>query len=234
MFGQNPIRNKDTGDGTTLRVQDIFPTVQGEGPLAGTPAVFVRLAGCNLRCFFCDTDFESNYDNVIDYERVAQIVANCCHRLVVLTGGEPLLQNVVPLIARLQRNGHKIQIETAGTVWPQGLEDYYTDIVVSPKTPKVHKTVAAKAAAWKYIITSKEECSEADGLPIYSTQAQGKRTYLCRPPDSVLLSSPDRVFLQPCDFGDVRTQYAQQACIEIALRFGYRISLQLHKILRVP
>jgi len=59
MFGTNPLSKPIESDGLYLEVQDIFSTIQGEGPFAGKPAVFLRLAGCNLRCFFCDTDFES-------------------------------------------------------------------------------------------------------------------------------------------------------------------------------
>ena len=59
MFGKNPIRPPEKGDGSILFVQEIFPTLQGEGPLAGVPAVFLRLGGCNLACSFCDTEFES-------------------------------------------------------------------------------------------------------------------------------------------------------------------------------
>ena len=59
MHGTNPIRPPVTGDGAMLEVQHIFPTLQGEGPYAGVPAVFIRLGGCNLACTFCDTEFES-------------------------------------------------------------------------------------------------------------------------------------------------------------------------------
>lgn len=59
MFGTNPKRRPLKGDGNILQVQEIFPTVQGEGPHTGVPSVFIRLGGCNLACHFCDTEFES-------------------------------------------------------------------------------------------------------------------------------------------------------------------------------
>ncbi|CAN0594227.1 unnamed protein product, partial [Ectocarpus sp. 12 AP-2014] len=59
MFGDNPIRPPEKGDGLHLMVKQIFKTLQGEGPHVGTPSIFVRLGGCNLACDFCDTEFEN-------------------------------------------------------------------------------------------------------------------------------------------------------------------------------
>lgn len=58
MFGNNPIRKQVLRDDGALYISGIFATIQGEGPLTGTPAIFIRLSGCNLQCGFCDTDFE--------------------------------------------------------------------------------------------------------------------------------------------------------------------------------
>ena len=63
MFGKNKILKPEIHDGNNLDVQEIFPTLQGEGPYAGWPAVFIRLGGCNLACDFCDTEFET-YQNI--------------------------------------------------------------------------------------------------------------------------------------------------------------------------
>ena len=60
MFGTNPSRKQVLDDGQELWVQEVFYTLQGEGPFSGQPALFIRLAGCNLRCFWCDTEFESS------------------------------------------------------------------------------------------------------------------------------------------------------------------------------
>ena len=60
MFGRNPTRGQVFDDGTSLTLQGLpWATIQGEGPYAGSPATFIRLWGCNLKCYFCDTDFES-------------------------------------------------------------------------------------------------------------------------------------------------------------------------------
>ena len=72
MFGKNPIRKAEKGDGSVLQIQEIFPTVQGEGPHTGVPSVFVRLGGCNLACSFCDTEFE-NFENWSVDDIVAEV-----------------------------------------------------------------------------------------------------------------------------------------------------------------
>lgn len=100
-------------DEVTLRVNEIFYSLQGEGFHTGTPAVFVRLAGCNLRCDFCDTDFDS-YE-VMTVEQVVEVVRQYPTNVVILTGGEPSLQNIGPLVDALHESGRRVHIETNGT-----------------------------------------------------------------------------------------------------------------------
>ena len=101
-----------------MRLAEIFHSIQGEGGLAGTPSVFIRTSGCNLRCWFCDTPYTSwtPEGDQHEWQRVlADVLAiDCPH--VVLTGGEPLLQPaVVPLTQALQAAGRHVTLETAGT-----------------------------------------------------------------------------------------------------------------------
>lgn len=103
-----------------MRIAEIFSSRQGEGRLTGTPSVFVRASGCNLRCWFCDTPYTSwepeGEDLELD-EIVAQ-VARHATRHVVLSGGEPMLfAELVPLAARLKAAGQHLTIETAGTLY---------------------------------------------------------------------------------------------------------------------
>ena len=103
-----------------MRIAELYSSIQGEGQFAGTPSVFVRTTGCNLRCWFCDTPFTSwkpegphvAIDDLIRQVQAFEI------KHVVLTGGEPLLQpDSVLLCEQLLTAGHFVTIETAGTVF---------------------------------------------------------------------------------------------------------------------
>lgn len=271
MFGTNPIRKQRLGDGKSLEIQTVFPTIQGEGPYAGRPAIFVRLAGCNLRCHFCDTDFESRIRTMQlnDLLRWIDDLAMSDGRqkpttLVVITGGEPFRQNLVPLCRELAFLDYDIQIETAGTLWIPGFENMVFEsgvtIVCSPKTGKVHEKIAEFCTDWKYLI-QQGEIDKHDGLPDTSTQVKGTPLKLFRPPRKT-----DTVWLQPCeaykvqfkpvDFAHLRKDAKDGDLIEqqvtssardeeqslrnihlardLAMRFNYRISLQIHKFLGIP
>lgn len=95
------------------RVNDIFYSLQGEGRNTGRAAVFVRFAGCNLSCPFCDTDFGS-YDTLSD-EDILERISAYPSRFVVLTGGEPSLQTDRHLVDLLHAHGYEIAMETNGT-----------------------------------------------------------------------------------------------------------------------
>jgi len=232
MFGDNPIRKQVDDD--KLWVQSIFYTLQGEGPFAGTPAVFIRLAGCNLRCWWCDTEFESGFQDPDNYQDVATIARQALDLstpcdLVVLTGGEPLRQNVGPLMDKLLDMGFRVQVETAGTVMPDDVPLTHPNlyIVCSPKTPKLHKLMV-HAAAWKYIIRA-DDVDDADGLPIESTQTRG----LAVPPARPTNSAP--VFVSPCDeYDPAANQRNLQAAARACLEYGYRLTTQLHKGIGLP
>jgi 7-carboxy-7-deazaguanine synthase len=103
-----------------MKVAEIYRSRQGEGLLSGTPSVFVRTSGCNLRCWFCDTPFASwtpeGADLSVD-EVVSQVAEWDC-RHVVITGGEPMLwSELIPLAAALRGLGRHVTIETAGTLY---------------------------------------------------------------------------------------------------------------------
>src|SRR5674476_1002413 len=121
----------------TLKTTEIFASVQGEGLRQGEPTIFVRLAGCNLRCGFCDTKKAWRGGREISVEKIAEKVLRLRTEYpttwVCLTGGEPLAQNVRPLLLRLHAEGFRVQIETNGTFPPAPLADWHS---VSPKPPE--------------------------------------------------------------------------------------------------
>jgi 7-carboxy-7-deazaguanine synthase len=105
-----------------MRIAELFASVQGEGVLTGTPSVFVRTSGCNLRCWFCDTPYTSW--NPEGETHCVQDIVNavlqfeCEH--VVVTGGEPLIAvGIEELLSRLADQQKHLTIETAGTVLPK-------------------------------------------------------------------------------------------------------------------
>lgn len=97
-----------------MRVNEIFYSLQGEGHFTGTPAVFIRLSGCNLKCDFCDTQHQSYKD--MTEEEIVNEVSQYPARHVVITGGEPAMQLNARLTTLLHSNDYFIQMETNGSV----------------------------------------------------------------------------------------------------------------------
>jgi 7-carboxy-7-deazaguanine synthase len=117
-----------------MRVSEIFYSLQGEGTLAGVPSVFVRLAGCPLRCRWCDTKYAWDQSAAIHYsiERIVHAVGNWPCKFVVITGGEPMVDSDLPTLAeRLKAEQKHITIETSGIAF---VPDMKCDLMsISPK-----------------------------------------------------------------------------------------------------
>jgi 7-carboxy-7-deazaguanine synthase len=104
----------------SLRIAEIFSSIQGEGIWVGTPSTFVRVSGCNLRCGWCDTPYASWEPEgpVLRVEDIMEQVRSLANRHVVLTGGEPMLFDAIEALALfLDSEDYVITIETAGTVF---------------------------------------------------------------------------------------------------------------------
>ena len=217
MQGNNPIRPPLQGDGIRLEVKHIFPTLQGEGPYAGHPAVFVRLGGCNLACRFCDTDFVGvdgpGGGKFASADALARAVvdrwpANMSpgvRRLVVCTGGEPLLQMDDDLVRAFHACGFEIAVETNGTQRPPADIDW---LCVSPKA----------------------------GAPLLLTH--GNELKLVYPQDGADPSQFERLtfeqfFLQPMDGAD-RERNTELALAYCLAHPQWRLSIQTHKLLGIP
>jgi 7-carboxy-7-deazaguanine synthase len=101
----------------TLRVNEIFYSIQGESTYAGWPCVFVRLTGCNLRCSYCDTKYAYDEGEEETIPAILEAVQRFRCALVEVTGGEPLVQGETPrLIEALAAQGHKVLLETNGSL----------------------------------------------------------------------------------------------------------------------
>jgi len=208
----------------TYSVKEIFLTLQGEGGQAGRAAVFCRFAGCNLWtgreadrasavCNFCDTDFVGvdgpGGGKFATAEALADAVAGHWRggagRLVVCTGGEPLLQLDTPLIAALHALGFEIAVETNGTIAaPPGLDW----ICVSPKADAPLAQTAGQELKLVYPQTGVDPDRFAD-LPF------------------------ERFFLQPMD-GPARAAATAEAIDYCLAHPKWRLSVQTHKYLGIP
>lgn len=240
---QIPIKQDLTSPGL-LSVNSVFYTIQGEGPFAGTPAVFVRLAGCNLQCPACDTEygesFKANPREIID--RIADSVIELMPDksgadnkrtlpLVVITGGEPFRQNIRMLVNQLIAFNFRVQIETNGTLFVDldwAFPDQHLTIVCSPKTGKVNKDLWRHIKALKYVLHA-DAVNPDDGLPVYALN-HGAVPQVARPPEWWR----GEIYVQPIDVQDeVENKRHLEAAKDSAMRFGYRLCLQTHKIIGV-
>ena len=208
------------------RINDIFYSIQGEGHNTGRAAVFIRFAGCNLRCGFCDTEFDT-YREMTDEEIIAEVsrykVSRCENSLVVLTGGEPTLQADEAFVDLLHQHGFEVAMESNGTrPAPQNL-DWLT---VSPKIRGTSYEVRGTRIPDELKVIFDEDTNpEAYLAP--------RIPELCSPTRS--LSShlaPRHLYLQPCDTGDAeRNAMIINRCVDyIKEHPQWRLSLQTHKL----
>ena len=200
-----------------MRVNETFISLQGEGYFTGTPAFFLRLSGCNLKCPFCDTNHQA-YKEMSEEEIVE--AASCEKpRHIVITGGEPALQLTKSLVDKLHAAGFFIQVETNGTLpLPEGI-DWVT---CSPKS----KTLSNSP--------SKGENLKIDELKVLF---MGDGT---DPDDFISPLLPRgrgtlRLFLQPLDTGnDMQNRIILRDTIAYIMQHPrWRLSLQTHKLLGI-
>lgn len=219
-----PAEKKIFSENGDLEVHSIFKTIQGEGPFSGHRAIFLRLAGCNLQCPLCDTDYTSGRE-FLSVQNILSRINDLCKEqsyLVVITGGEPFRQNIYPIASALLSNGYRVQVETNGSLYqdlPMGVT-----IVCSPKTGIVHTALAMDINAYKYVLHADEVC--ADGLPLRALN-HPVNVQLARPPK--FFRGP--VYLQPVDVGDeVENKRHLVAVLRSVLKHGHTLCLQTHKI----
>jgi len=177
MFGQNEVVGtsyfKDSGD--KLFITSVFFTLSGESTFRGWPAIFIRLAKCNLKCSFCDTFFDGGDWYTIEEleEKVNQVISNFFNgnipewaqlydghkrrMAMIITGGEPMLQkNLVPFLKKMNTQIQYTQIESNGLIW-QDIPDE-TILVCSPKCSE------RNGKSIKYLNPNKKVLDRADSL----------------------------------------------------------------------
>lgn len=190
-----------------MRVNEIFYSLQGEGRFTGTPAVFLRLSGCNLKCSFCDTSHEDGVE--MEPAEIIGEILKYPSRHIVITGGEPSLQLDRDFVERLHQHGYYVQVETNGV---KRLPDNVDWITCSPKYKPICYDEVQEI---KYVYEGKE--SEEKILSLFRSVRAEEH------------------YLQPCDVNNQgRNAEILAGCIDfIKAHPEWKLSLQTHKILNI-
>ena len=205
--GEAPVDNP-SDLAKTYNIVEIFHSVQGEGYRNGIPHVFIRFGVCNLRCEWCDTNFDE-YEQMTVIDILADVLQYPCEN-IIFTGGEPMLNDLWPLARVLKRRGYHLSVESNGTVAiPEGLLDW---ICISPKD-QMYPQVSIKQR-------------EGDELKcVYVGQSLSMY--------DELKDGFDHLFLQPCyDENDTIEQNGRTFALTEAVvkrHPDWRLSLQTHK-----
>lgn len=192
----------------TMKINEIFYSVQGEGFHAGTPAVFIRFSGCNLKCPFCDTNhFTGNEMSVSD---IIEEITKYPARLIIITGGEPSLFLTDELVNKLHDKGKYVAVETNGTNKLPSSVDWVT---LSPKDNFVKNAVPVN--------------QRYDEVKVVFDGNQNVDKYLSIP--------AKQYYLQPCDTGNetLNKEIINKTLEHCMKEDKWRISIQIHKILNV-
>lgn len=194
-----------------MKINEIFYSLQGEGYWTGTPAVFVRFSGCNLKCAFCDTDHQNGRHYTT--EEVISEIQKYPARHIIFTGGEPTIQLSRDLVERLHALGKFLHIETNGSIrLSDDIENNIDWITVSPKDApiKIQRIDELKA--------------------LYHGEGQDMAAL-----DSIRTTNPDCRYLQPCDVNNPQenSRILSETIEYIKQNPRWRLSLQTHKIIGI-
>jgi organic radical activating enzyme len=208
-----------------IEVHSIFLTIQGEGPFAGHPATFVRLAGCNLQCPGCDTEYTDRRKSWTARELATELDSRDGPKLIVITGGEPFRQKLGTFVEYLLCMDFLVQIETNGTLYTElPWSNLNLTIVCSPKTSKLHPKIVPHIDAYKYVLDA-DHIDDTDGLP---TRVLHGEANVARPP----FDYRGPIYVQPMDMKEeVENVLNRDFTVWTCLKYGYIFGLQVHKIL---
>lgn len=204
----------------TLKITEIFSSVQGEGLRQGEPTLFIRLTGCNLQCDFCDTQYawEGGEDMSVGgiLEKMEEVRQDFPSQWVCLTGGEPFLQDVGNLVQEIKKRGFKVQVETNGTIFQDLSVDWYS---VSPKPPDYFFQPEYKNRAQEVkLVVSKE--LNADVVQRMRSEFPEKIPILLQPESNQKWSMEKGI--------NILRKGSHQGLKNI------RVTLQLHKVYGIP
>jgi 7-carboxy-7-deazaguanine synthase len=209
-----------------LSVSELFVSIQGEGLAAGRPCTFIRLAGCNLRCSYCDTAYawEESDGTRMPVNDVILYVRQSGMRLVEITGGEPLLQAAVyPLLDALLANDFEVLLETAGHV-DAGRVPAEVVRIIDLKTPGSGMAQGAHLVNLSSLRVTDEIKFVLVDRPDYEWAKEILQKYPILTTVASVLFSPAFSSLSPRDLADWI----------IADRLPVRFQLQLHKYVWEP
>jgi 7-carboxy-7-deazaguanine synthase len=238
QINEQPREKQVLREDGSIEVVDVFYTIQGEGPHVGRPAVFVRLAGCNLQCLGCDSDYTSKRRYVTPSGLLQEVIAvwqghtgtdpNRPRPLIVFTGGEPFRQDFGECVRSLVAAGFRdIQVETNGTLYVDGFPYLAVDIICSPKTGALAHDLLKYIRALKYVVSDGK--IDKDGFP--TTVLGIGLSHVAKPWPSF----KGEVYVQPEDELDEEQNKKNLAtAVQLCLRFGFRLSVQQHKQIGLP
>ncbi|MGM0466853.1 MAG: 7-carboxy-7-deazaguanine synthase QueE [Acidobacteriota bacterium] len=200
----------------TLKITEIFSSVQGEGLRQGEPTLFIRLTGCNLRCDFCDTKYAWEGGEELEISQILNKVKKEHEKFpsqwVCITGGEPLIQDLKKLTGGLKKMGMKIQVETNATQYQDLPVDWYT---LSPKPPDYffQAEYTEKAREVKLVVTKELDLEVIQKM----RKALPEKTPILLQPESTQKWSMDKGM-------DLLKESLREGSKNI------KVSVQLHKI----
>jgi len=225
-MNKQPITKQKIDPDGYLFIQEIFKSIQGEGPWVGKSVIFIRLQRCNLQCSWCDTEYTAGGIGVLSVKEILEDLAisfNANIRAIVITGGEPFAQNIAPLVNSLYDAGYEIQIETNGTLSLPAFPWNKVTLVCSPKLKSIHSDIYRNCEHFKYVTEMDE-----DGLAQLSQYKSSSY------PPEVYNGEGKTIWLMPRDGDTIFEQTRNnKAALDLALENGYNYSPRLHKDLGV-
>lgn len=189
------------------KLVEIFESLQGEGRNTGRPCVFVRFAGCNLACPWCDTDVGGRFSMTL--EELLSEIATYKAKTVVLTGGEPtLIEGAPELVAALKKLGYYIAVETNASIDAAWLQ--FVDYVACSPKAEFPEKIALRKANEVRVVASNDRVIE-----------------FCKKVKDLI--EADDYYVSPCDHdGEIDFATAKSVLNQLE---GWSLSVQLHKIL---